>query len=395
MIACVQVRNFAVAVERQHDPALMDVPLVLVAYKGQRGKVAAASAEAEKAGIRPGLALSRARALCPHAVFLTARPERYEQALDHLLAALWTFTSHVELDDRDTLQTATAYLDLGQLKERDLLRLGEQIGAAVGGDVGVGLATGKFPAAIAAATGRAGQIVFVRPGEEAAFVAPQPVSLLPMSKAVADKLRHLFIQHIGELALLSRPALVGQFGRPGRQLYWLAQGIDGRQVIPRRMPQAERAGRSFEPPLAERARLDLALHSLADDLALRLEGRVAAAHHLTLRLTFERGAPAVERIHLLQPVQTAQGIAQALQPLIARTVSGKDIAGIEVTVMQLVSAAPRQLELLTHRPARQQLLDLTPALVERYGARFYEAVLTEPATLIAERRFHLRRLGEA
>ena len=327
MIACVQVRSFAVAVERQHDPALTDVPLVLMAYKGQRGKVVAVSTETEKSGVHPGLALSRARALCPQAVFLTARPDRYEQALDHLLAAFWTFTSHVEIDDRDTLQTATAYLDLGQLKERDLRVLGEQICAAVDGDVGVGLATGKFPAAIAAATSRAGQIVLVRPGEEAAFVAPHSVSLLPLSKAVADKLRHLFIQHIGELALLSRPALVGQFGRPGRQLYWLAQGIDGRQVIPRRMPQAEHARRSFDPPLTERARLDLAVHSIADELALRLEERVAAAHHLTLTLTFERGAPAVERIHLLQPVQTAQGIAQALQPLIARTASGKGIVG--------------------------------------------------------------------
>jgi hypothetical protein len=161
------------------------------------------------------------------------------------------------------------------------------------------------------------------------------------------------------------------------------------------MPQAEHARRSFDHALAERARLDGAVQSIADELALRLEERVAAAHHLTLTLSFERDASAVERIHLLQPVQTAQGIAQALQPLIARTVSGQAIVGVEVTVMQLVSAAPRQLELLTHRPARQQLLDLTPALVERYGLRFYEALLSEQATLLAERRFHLRRLGEA
>jgi hypothetical protein len=82
-----------------------------------------------------------------------------------------------------------------------------------------------------------------------------------------------------------------------------------------------------------------------------------------------------------------------LQPLIERSLSIRrrvGITAVEVTVMQFVSAAPRQLELLTHRPARQQLIDLTPALVERYGERFYEAVLSERSALLPERRFYLR-----
>jgi nucleotidyltransferase/DNA polymerase involved in DNA repair len=319
---------------------------------------------------------------------------RCDEALDHLLAALWTFTHRVEIDETQYPQTAVAYLDLGRLNERDLHSLAEQIVASAGGDVRIGLAHGKFPAFVAAARShQAGEIVQVAPGTEAAFVAPHPVGLLPLSRAAARKLSLLFIHQIGELAALSRPALVAQFGRPGRQMYWLAQGIDGREVIPRRMPQTERAARGFDAPLTERVRLDVVIHDLADALAARLEARVAAAHHLTLTLQPERGTPIIEHLHLLQPVASAQGIAQALQPLLARTTVGQGIVGIEITLMQFVSAAPRQLELLTHRPARQQLIDLTPALVERYGRRFYEAALTDTNTLLDERRFHLRRIG--
>ena len=106
----------------------------------------------------------------------------------------------------------------------------------------------------------------------------------------------------------------------------------------------------------------------------------------------------VQQQHLFQPVQTAKGIAQEVQRLIERipaSTPNKAIIGIEISAMQFVSGAPRQLELLTHRPARQQLIDLTPALVERYGPCFYEAVLAEQPTLITERRFHLRQIGGA
>ena len=93
---------------------------------------------------------------------------------------------------------------------------------------------------------------------------------------------------------------------------------------------------------------------------------------------------------------TARGIAQALQPLVERCLPSVEQGGItriEITLQQLVSAAPRQLDLLTHRPARQQLIDLLPALVERYGACFYEAQIDEAGALLPERRFSLRQAG--
>ena len=400
MIVCVQIKYFAAAVARAADSMLLGVPVILIRYAKERGRVAAVSSEAEGAGVQPGMALSRARAVCPDGCFLTLDTQRGDEALDTLLEILWTFTHQVEIDETAYPQTLVAYLDLGQLKAADMALLGSQITETVSvrtsGVVTVGIAAGKFPAFVAAQMSRAGQVEMVAPGEEAAFVAPHAVSLLPLSKAAARKLRLLFIRRLGELAAISRPELVAQFGRPGRLLYWLARGIDPRPVTPRRMPQSECATRTLEHPLMDRTRLDYLVQVLADELATRLEGRIAAAHHLTLSIEYERGKAIVERLHLIQPVATARGLAAALQPLVERclpTAKQGGITQIEVTLQQLVSAAPRQLDLLTHRPAHQQLIDLLPALVERYGACFYEAQIDEAGALLPERRFSLHQAG--
>ena len=117
MIACVVVPHFAVTVHRAGG-APPAGPLVLVRY-GRRGSILAASPEAEVFGIHPGLSLSRARALCPSAQFVTADLEQVDQSLDHLLEALWTFTNRVEVDSDLYPRAAVCYLDLGNLNESD------------------------------------------------------------------------------------------------------------------------------------------------------------------------------------------------------------------------------------------------------------------------------------
>src|SRR5215216_2450543 len=98
MIACVRLPYFAAAVERQHDPSLMNQPLVILRYGKKRGTVTAVSAEAHSAGVTPGLSLTRARALCPSAQFVTAS-ERGQEGMERLLRVLWGFTNRVEVDE--------------------------------------------------------------------------------------------------------------------------------------------------------------------------------------------------------------------------------------------------------------------------------------------------------
>ncbi len=399
MIACVVIPFFATALERRHDPTLSHAPLCIVRYSAKRGKVVAASAEAQRVGVQPGLSLSRARALCPQANFVTEDETHLSSGLDQLLETLWTFSNRVEVDESALPQAAVCYLDLGQVNEASALELGNGLLDAVRArlrlDCAIGIASGKFPAYVAAVTDR--PLTLVARGQEATFVAPHPVALLPLEREVERKLALLAIREIGQLASLSREAFAGQFGKGGRTLWLLARGLDGRWVKPRRMPPAERGVSVFDPPLTTRDALDDNLHLLAGELADRLEGRGAALHRISLTLKVAHGETHAEELHLLQPVASASGIAEAAMRLLERmrlnpSAREDGLEMLEMCLTHLVSSAPRQLELFTHKPARQELIDLAAVLVQRYGGCFYEAVAQEQGAILPERRFRFLRV---
>src|SRR5688572_23215509 len=108
-IACVVISHFAAAVHRQADPALHGVPLLLVKHGAKRSKIAGVSAEAEKLSAVPGLALGRARGLCPAGHFVALDETRTQSAIDGLFQTLWEFTNRVELDTTHQPQTGVFY----------------------------------------------------------------------------------------------------------------------------------------------------------------------------------------------------------------------------------------------------------------------------------------------
>ena len=268
MIGCLRVPYYAAALEGQRDRTLRGGPLVFIRYDQRGGKVIALSASAEAVGVQLGLSVTRARALCPQGKFITSDADRYAATLDRVLSCLWTYTNRVEIDEAAFPHTLIAYLDLGQLRNeaaRELLTSAvEALRSTLHLTASVGLAAGKFPAYLAALKAEAGEVLVVARGEEAAFAAPFPLSVLPLSRDLAHKLDRLAVRRLGEFAALPRAAVIGQFGRAGKRLYLLAQGQDGRPVTPRRMPASESGRRQFEPPIAERTRLDIAAHLLAD-----------------------------------------------------------------------------------------------------------------------------------
>jgi len=399
MIACVVIPDFATKLERARNPLLRGVPLLVIRYGATRGKVIALSPEAAVVGVQVGMPLSRARALCPQAVMVSEDAHYHDHGLERVLKTLWTFTNRVEVDQAAFPQTLIGYLDLGHLNEASTRDLGERLLDALiietRMDTSIGIAAAKFPAYVAAVTDH--PLTFVAREASAAFVAPHPIQVLPLDKETERKLRLLAFRTIGQIAALPREALLAQFGKPGKQLWLLAQGLDGRPVTPRHLPQTERSVKAFDDPLTDQAALNLALHQLAADLARRLEQRGAALHEISVAIQFKRSQTQTERLHLLQPVASAQGIAATVQTLIARMDLGFQIADngittIDLGLTHLVSAKPRQLELFTHKPARQELIDLAAVLAQRYGDCFYEAVTAERGAILPERRFRLQRV---
>ncbi|MCC6567292.1 MAG: hypothetical protein IT298_16140 [Chloroflexi bacterium] len=385
-IACVVIEDFAAAA---HGIAGA-LPSVLVDYRQRRARIAAAAPAARAAGVAPGLSLTRARALCPQLTAHPLKPDRIEQLRERTLNALWTFTNRIEPAGDRMPQTATLWLDLGPTRDDDARHIGAQIGTAMqrlGLAAKVGIARGKFTALAAAGQAACG-VQLISHGAARDFLAPLPITLLPLEREDARKLDLLGIRTLGQFADLPRSAVSAQFGRRGRLWHLLASGNDSRRVKPARMPDFEHAGADFEDAVADMLTLDNVLSTLAVTLARRLESRAAAAHEIALTVHLERGATHVERIQRVQPYSDCGELRRALFDLLDKAKVAEPVGALSVSLNHLNAAIPRQLGLFTQRPRQQAVLKLSAELSRRYGPCFFTAELHDDG-LLPERRFRL------
>ena len=225
-IACVYIPRFAVEAERQRRPGIGS-RLVLIG----EAKVIDCSLGAETSGVRPGMRMSEAIALCNRAVVLPPDGAYYERLFRDVLDRLDTLSPEVEEGE-----PGLAYVSLTGVAG-DVERIAEGMISSLHRRLGfmadVGIAGGKFAARVAAAASRPGVVKVVSAGEEAAFLAPFPCAYLPVSEAMGWRLNLLGIETIGDVARLPLGPFQQQFGPEGKRCWELAQGIDKEPVVPR------------------------------------------------------------------------------------------------------------------------------------------------------------------
>ena len=276
---------FYASVEQRDDPQLRGKPVV-VAWRGNRSVVCAASYEARRFGVRSAMPAIRAERLCPDAVFLPPDFPRY-RAVSRLVREI--FKRHTDLIE--PLSLDEAYLDVSENKTdlptatRVARAIREQIREELKLTASAGVAPNKFLAKIASDWRKPDGLFVIQPEEVDSFLFPLPVGRLPgVGKVTEEKLRRLHIQTVGDLRKLDLPVLEDHFGGYGVRLYELARGIDKSEVIPDRPTRSVSAEDTFEHdvPLTETEPM---IHRLAEKTwaASRKEVRVARTVVLKLK----------------------------------------------------------------------------------------------------------------
>src|ERR1700722_8276363 len=224
---------FYASVEQRDDASLRGKPVV-VAWRGTRSVVCAASYEARKFGVRSAMPAVRAERLCPDAVFVPPDFTRYRAVSKHVREILLRHTDLVE-----PLSLDEAYLDV-TLPKTDFTSatavakaIRQQIVEETSLTASAGVAPNKFLAKIASDWRKPDGLFVIRPHEVEAFLLPLPVGRLPgVGKVTQEKLAKLRIQTVGELRGMELLMLEHEFGRYGVRLYELARGIDDSEVVP-------------------------------------------------------------------------------------------------------------------------------------------------------------------
>jgi protein ImuB len=237
MIACLVILGFELRAALQERPRLQLEPAALAPEPGAEALVGSVTGAAEAAGVQPGMRLGEALAMCPSLQLVDPDPAAAEQAWEEIVRRLEDAGFAV-----DSAGPGCAYFETRGVErlygglEPALKRALKAAGA--GWDARVGAASRRFAALAAANVARSGQALVVSDERTREFLAPLPVSLLPMDERRREELEELGVKRLGELAGLPGSAVAERLGPDGRRAWSLARGGSKRRVRGRR-PAAE------------------------------------------------------------------------------------------------------------------------------------------------------------
>ncbi|WP_333645675.1 DNA polymerase IV [Candidatus Binatus sp.] len=290
VIAHADMDAFYASVEVLDNPALRGLP-VIVGGQSARGVVTSASYEARKFGVRSAMPTGQARKLCPQAIFVPGRMDRYVEISRVVRRVFESFSPIVEplsLDEAFIDLTGTERL-LGppldaacDLKRRVL----EETGLVAS----VGVAPTKMAAKILSDMSKPDGLLAVAPEKIREFLTPLPVERLwGVGRVTLARMHECGIKTVGDLARRDPAELKSLFGAIGPHLHGLASGIDTRPVIADWQRKSYGEENTFAQDLAlDSNEIRRVLIAHGDALARRLRADGVRAHTVTLKLKLAR-----------------------------------------------------------------------------------------------------------
>ncbi len=368
----VDLDAFFAAVEQRDRPELRGRPVIVGGSDPtQRGVVSAASYEARTFGVHSAMPLRTALRLCPQGVYLPVDGRKYQAASRDVMAVLRRYTDQVQ-----PISIDEAFLDV--TGSRALFGDGETIArlikAAVRAEVGltasVGVATTKLVAKIGSDLRKPDGLVVVPPGEEAAFLAPLPISRLwGVGEKTAAVLREFGVQTIGDLAALPADALERRFGKHGGALVARAHGIDADPVATGEPAKSIGHEHTFGHDTSSAEVVERTLLGMADGVAWRLRAAGLKAATITLKLRDSSFTTISRQTTLDVPADLTEPIYEAALGLLRREMHGQRIRLVGVTASNFRDRDQLAMFGAADDPKRHQAAEAMDTIRRKYGER--------------------------
>jgi DNA polymerase-4 len=397
----VDMDAFFVAVELLDHPELVGQPVV-VGGAGARGVVAAASYEARAFGVYSAMPSTRARRLCPQAVFLPGRHARYSEVSEQVFDLFRTVTPLVE-----GLSLDEAFLDVAGARRllggapKIAWRLRQRIGDELGLGCSVGVAPRKLTAKLAseAAKPRPGRdgpqpgpgVVVVRPEEELAFLHRHPVGALwGVGPATQRRLDRFAVRTVGDLAALPVATLVGALGDgQGRHLHDLAWARDERPVVTTHAPKSVGHEETFAKDHFSPEWLGREVVRMADAVAGRLRRAGLSGRTVVLKVRFADFRTITRSATVPERIDGGRAIAVVARRLLDAVDVSPGVRLIGVSVSSL-SEGGGQLSL---DDAGAGSWSAATGAVDAIRSRYGDAAIV-PATLAGPSGVRVKRRGD-
>jgi nucleotidyltransferase/DNA polymerase involved in DNA repair len=343
MIAAVVIPGFDLRAALRLRPSLQLKPAALAPVPGTESLIGSITAAAEARGVRPGMRLGEALAMCPQLELVEQDPATAEQAWEEILRRLEDAGFAVEPGEPGTVYFETKGVErlYGGL-EPAMKRALQAVGSVW--DVRAGAAERRFAALAAANVARPGQALIVSDDRTRSFLAPLPLQLLPLERDRYEELEELGVRTIGQLAGLPGAAVADRLGPDGRRAWSLARGERDGRVQPRKPAAALHETLEFPEAVGNELTLRRGLGVLLDRLLARPERAGRPPRKVAVWARLVGGASWRRTVTLREPTADPARLRAALAPKLAELPA--PALKLRLEVSELAEHTGEQLELV-------------------------------------------------
>jgi DNA polymerase-4 len=336
-VAHLDADAFYVSVELNRRPELRGLPVV-VSGVGPRAVVTTASYEARRFGVGSAMPASRARRLCPQAVFLPPDFPHYREVSRRMMGVVRASVERVEVVGLDE-----AYLDLSGLyspraaMRRILADIREQTQLVCS----VGIGPNKLVAKVASDADKPAGFLALTREQACERFAGSPPGLIPgIGPKTVAKLEALGLRTLGELARAPEALLVERFGpNHGRDLARRARFEHDGRVSEERKVVSESRERTFDYDVHDAASLREALARMSSELC---ESLAVHEHHgrtIGIKVRLDDFSTVTRARTLAQPTCDAGEVTRVALALLAEYSPPRPVRLLGVRVAGLTSRA--------------------------------------------------------
>ena len=325
-------------------PSLALRPAALSPEPGGEPLLGPVTAAAEALGVRPRMRLGEALATCPQLVLVEPDPAASRAGVggDRPLARGRRVRRRAGRARHRVLRDPRGRAALR--RPRAGARGGRSPRPGTQWDARIGAAGRRFAALAAASVARPGQLLVVRDDEVGRFLAPLPLTLLPLERQRYEELESLGVRKLGQLAGLPGGAVAERLGPDGRRAWGLARGGAAARVRGRRPPAELAESLEFPEAVGNELTLRRALGALVETALARPERRDRFVRKVALAARLVGGGSWRRTLTLREPSADAERIRIALAPRLAELPA--PVLELRLELVELTEPAGQQLELL-------------------------------------------------
>jgi DNA polymerase IV len=283
-IVHVDMDAFYVSVEQKDDPSLKGKMVVVGGRPETRGVVCSASYEARKVGVKSAMSCRQAWQLCPQAIFLPPRFERYQEESREIRKIFSRYTDKIE-----PLSLDEAYLDVTHHQSASLIA--KEIQRVIYDErqlsASAGVSFNKFLAKLASDWKKPGGLTVIQPNDADAFLKDLPVRRIwGVGPTTEERLHAHNLRTTTDIRNSNLEKLKATLGNFGETVFRLAHGIDEREVESDSVTKSIGSETTFEKDLFSIQQVEATVSELATSIAMSLEQNECLARTVSLKVRY-------------------------------------------------------------------------------------------------------------